>query len=37
VRGRYFLIVSLEWFLPRFIVVFASVLLLRWGMVLLLS
>jgi hypothetical protein len=37
VRGRYFLIVSLEWFLPRFIVVFASVLLLRWGVVLLLS
>jgi Protein of unknown function (DUF2752) len=37
VRGRYWLILSLEWFLPRFIVVFATLLLLRWGAVLLLS
>lgn len=34
VRGRYFLIASVEWFLPRFIVVFASLMLLRWGVVL---
>jgi hypothetical protein len=37
VRGRYFLILSLEWALPRFVVVFATLMLLRWGVVLLLG
>ena len=34
-RARYFLIVSLEWFIPRFVVVFFLVMLARWGVVLL--
>lgn len=34
-RSRYYWIVSLEWFIPRFIVIFFSIMLLRWGVVLL--
>jgi hypothetical protein len=34
-RGQYYWIASLEWFVPRFIVVFFGVMLLRWGVVLL--
>jgi hypothetical protein len=34
-RARYYWIVSLEWFIPRFIVVFFGIMLLRWGVVLL--
>jgi len=33
-RARYYWIVSLEWFLPRFIVVFFALMLLRWAVVL---
>ena len=34
VRARYYWIVSLEWFLPRFIVIFFALMLLRWAVVL---
>jgi Protein of unknown function (DUF2752) len=34
-RARYYWILSLEWFIPRFIVVFFFLMLLRWGIVLL--
>ncbi len=34
-RARYFWIESLEWFLPRFIVLFLVLLLTRWAVVLL--
>jgi hypothetical protein len=37
VRGRYYLVESLEWFLPRCVVVFATLMLLRWGVLLLLN
>ena len=37
VRARYYWIVSLEWFLPRFIVVFFVLMLLRWAVVLIVS
>ena len=33
-RGRYVFLLSVEWLLPRFIVVFCVLLLLRWGVVL---
>jgi hypothetical protein len=36
-RGRYFLILSLEWFLPRLVVVFVVMMLLRWVVVLCVS
>ena len=34
-RARYYWIVSLEWFIPRFLAVFFTIMLLRWGVVLL--
>jgi hypothetical protein len=37
VRGRYYLVASLEWAVPRFIVVFATLMLLRWGVIMLLG
>jgi hypothetical protein len=33
-RGRYLFLVSLDWLVPRFIVAFAVLMLLRWGLVL---
>jgi hypothetical protein len=33
-RGRYVLLLSLDWLLPRFILFFAGLLLVRWGVVL---
>ncbi|HYV38805.1 MAG TPA: DUF2752 domain-containing protein [Gemmataceae bacterium] len=33
-RGRFLLLMSLDWLLPRFIVVFAVLMLVRWGLVL---
>jgi hypothetical protein len=33
-RGRYPLMIELDWLLPRFIVIFLVVMLLRWGIVL---
>jgi hypothetical protein len=34
VRGRYFWLVSMEWLLPRFVVVLCVLMLLRWAVVL---
>jgi Protein of unknown function (DUF2752) len=33
-RGRFLLHVSLDWLVPRFIVIFCGLMLLRWGLVL---